>query len=142
MSNSMLIETDAALAEFVSRCHDALAQQTKGRSEPFLALWSHTDDATVMAAVGGYHIGFANVSQVLSEASKSQSFDTFEAETIAAGVHGDFGYTVEIERMTREDEGATQELAVRATQVYRRSDGEWRVLHRHGDILTPVAVKW
>jgi ketosteroid isomerase-like protein len=94
-----------------------------------------------MAAVGGYQVGFENVSNVLREASKSQSFDTWAAETLASGVEGDFAYTVEIERYTRH-EGETQELAVRATQVYRRSDGDWRVLHRHGDVLSPASVKW
>lgn len=142
MSSSSLPTTDTAFVEFMRRCHDALAEQTKGHSEPFLALWSHTDDATVMAAVGGYHTGFENVSRLLSEVSKSLSFDTWEVETIAARVDGDFAYTVEVERMTRQIEGKTEEMAIRATQVYRQSGGAWRVLHRHGDVLGPVAVKW
>lgn len=142
MTTSSPTTTDAAFTEFMNRCHDALAQQTKGHSEPFLALWSHTHDATVMAAVGGYHIGFDNVSNLLSEVSKSLSFDTWEVETVASHVDGDFAYTVEVERMTRSVEGKTEEMAVRATQVYRRSDGEWQVLHRHGDVLSPIAVKW
>jgi ketosteroid isomerase-like protein len=25
-----------------------------------------------------------------------------------------------------------------ATQIYRREDGEWRIVHRHGDILSPI----
>jgi ketosteroid isomerase-like protein len=37
-----------------------------------------------------------------------------------------------------EDKGMT----LRATQVYRRESGEWKVIHRHGDVLTPVEVKW
>jgi ketosteroid isomerase-like protein len=134
--------TDPTFDDFVHRCHDALAQQTKGNSEPYLALWSHTDDATVMAAVGGYQVGFENVSNVLRAASQSQHFDTWAAETLATGIEGDFAYTVEIERYTRQADGATQELAVRATQIYRRSGGDWRVLHRHGDVLSPVSVKW
>ena len=142
MTTSSLPMIDSAFAEFMTRCHAALAQQTKGHSEPFLALWSHSEDASIMAAVGGYHTGFQNISKLLSEVSRSLSFDTWEAETIAARIDGDFAYTVEVERMTRRVEGKTEEMAVRATQVYRRFDGEWRVLHRHGDVLTPVAVKW
>lgn len=134
--------TDASFAQFVDRCHEALAQQTKGHPEPFLALWSHTEDATVMAAVGGYQTGFENVRTLLSEASKSQNFETYTAENIATLVDGDFAFTAEIERMTRTVGDNTEELAVRATQIYRRINGDWRVLHRHGDVLTPVAVKW
>ena len=142
MTTANTVTTDAAFAEFMNRCHDALAQQTKGHSAPFLDLWSHSEDATVMAAVGGYHSGFDNVSKLLSEVSKSLNFDTWDAETITTHVAGEFAFTVEVERMTRQVEGKTEEMAIRATQVYRRENGQWRVLHRHGDMLSPVAVKW
>jgi ketosteroid isomerase-like protein len=142
VTSAGLTATDSTFADFMIRCHEALAQQTQGHSAPFLELWSHTEEATVMAAVGGYHVGFENVSKLLSDVSKTLDFDTWGVETIATQVAGDFAYTVEVERMTRRVEGKVEEMAVRATQVYRRSDDGWRVLHRHGDLLGPVAVKW
>jgi ketosteroid isomerase-like protein len=33
-------------------------------------------------------------------------------------------------------------MTLRATQVYRREGGEWKIVHRHGEVLTPVEVKW
>jgi hypothetical protein len=41
-------------------------------------------------------------------------------------------------REIREDKGMT----LWATQIYRREDGQWRVIHRHGDILTPIEARW
>jgi ketosteroid isomerase-like protein len=41
------------------------------------------------------------------------------------------------EHAVDEDESMT----LRATQIYRREDGEWRVVHRHGDVLTPFEAK-
>jgi ketosteroid isomerase-like protein len=34
-------------------------------------------------------------------------------------------------------DGATKPWTVRVTHVYRREDGDWRIVHRHGD-LAPV----
>ena len=33
-------------------------------------------------------------------------------------------------------------MTLRATQVYRCEEGEWKIIHRHGDVLTPVEVTW
>ena len=39
-------------------------------------------------------------------------------------------------------DGEDKEMTLRATQVYRREEGEWKIIHRHGDVLTPVEVTW
>lgn len=132
----------AELEEFVARCHDALTQQSQGRPEPFLELWSHEDDVTVMAAVGGYQIGFEQVAKLLRWASKAQSFESWSSENIVTAVVSDLGYSVELEHYAQQVQGEDNGMTLRATQIYRRENGEWRVIHRHGDVLTPVEVKW
>lgn len=133
---------EAELEEFISRCHEALSHQSQGRPEPFLKLWSHADDVTIMAAIGGYHVGFEQVSSLLSAASKTQSFDTWSAENIVTTVEGDLAFSVELERYGRRVDGDEEEMTLRATQIYRREEGGWKVIHRHGDVLTPVEAKW
>jgi hypothetical protein len=71
---------------FIDRCHEALTQQSRGYSEPLLELWSRADDVTVMAAIGSYHVGFDAVSDLLSTASKTQSFDSWSAENLVTYV--------------------------------------------------------
>jgi ketosteroid isomerase-like protein len=57
-----------------------------------------------------------------------------ELEVIAAGVSGDLAYVVGYERsLASLDGGPVQPSVVRATHVYRREDGEWKIVHRHGD---------
>ena len=95
-----------------------------------------------MAAVGGYEVGFERVSALLTWASKAQHFDGWSAQTLATSVSGDLGFSVELETYVQHTDGDTNEMTLRTTQVYRLEDDEWRIIHRHGDILTPVEVKW
>jgi hypothetical protein len=43
---------DAEAAAFIERCHDALRQHTGGNPRPYLELWSHADDVSLMGGVG------------------------------------------------------------------------------------------
>ena len=54
----------------------------------------------------------------------------------------DLALTVELEHYGHRVDGEDKEMTLRATQVYRREGGEWKIVHRHGDVLTPVEVKW
>jgi ketosteroid isomerase-like protein len=133
---------EATVEELISRCHEALRHQSQGRPEPFLELWSHADDVTIMAAIGGYHVGFEQVSGLLTAASKTQSFDTWSAENLVTTVGGGLAVSVELERYARTVDGTEEVMTLRATQIYRHEDGAWKVIHRHGDVLAPVAAKW
>ena len=131
-----------ALEEFIARCHEALTHQSRGRPEPFLELWSRADDVSIMAAIGGSHVSFGQVSDLLTAASKTQSFDTWDAENLVTTIDGDLAFSVELERYGRTVDGEREEMTLRATQIYRREDGVWKIVHRHGDVLTPVEAKW
>lgn len=59
-------------------------------------------------------------------------------ETIAKYVTADLGYVVQIER-AKAKIGAREEItpyAVRATNIFRREDGVWKMVHRHADPIT------
>jgi ketosteroid isomerase-like protein len=132
----------AELEEFITRCHEALRHQSQGHPEPFLALWSHGDDVSIMAAIGGYQSGYEQVSALLTSASKTQNFDSWSAENVATIVGEDLACSVELERYGKHADGADQGMTLRATQVYRREGDGWKIIHRHGDVLTPIAAKW
>ncbi|MDQ4213867.1 nuclear transport factor 2 family protein [Microbacterium sp. ASV81] len=54
-------------------------------------------------------------------------------ELLVADVRGDFAYTVHRELTSVGVDGTPREYALRVTQVYRREDGAWKVVHRHAD---------
>ena len=131
-------DTDAA--EFIERCHDALRQHTAGDPQPFLALWSRAGDVSLMGGVGGHQVGIANVTELLTAAARTLNYETWSAENLATGFVDTLGFTVELERLTRHVDGELEEMGLRATSIYRREDGEWRVIHRHGDGLMTVEI--
>ncbi len=131
---------DAEAAGFLERCHDALRLHTGGNPRPFLALWSHAGDVSLMGGVGGHQVGFDEVSELLTAAANTLNYETWSADTLAASFGDRLGFTVELERLTRQIAGETEEMRLRATSIYRREDGEWRVIHRHGDSLMTVEI--
>ncbi|HTU37121.1 MAG TPA: nuclear transport factor 2 family protein [Acidimicrobiales bacterium] len=130
------------LRDFVDRCHAAITQQSQGHPEPFLELWSHADDVTIMAAIGGYQVGFEAVCDLLTAASKTQQFDGWRAENLATVLDDGLAFTVELEYYSHTVDGEDKGMTLRATQIYRQEDGDWRVIHRHGDVLTPIEARW
>jgi hypothetical protein len=42
-------------------------------------------------------------------------------------------YTVGFEHLAGTVDGEPRTYTLRATQIYRREGGDWRVVHRHGD---------
>jgi ketosteroid isomerase-like protein len=100
------------------------------------ALWSHNEPVSVLGAWRN-----ADGQQELNElfSSLGRSFwdcTSFEFELLAHDVIGDMAYTAGYEHTSASVDGQPRTYTLRATQVYRREQGEWRVAHRHGDTVT------
>jgi ketosteroid isomerase-like protein len=126
---------DSDWDRFVSGCQQALGDLVEGRPEPFKALWSHADDVVIMGAFGGYERGWEQVSARLDWASKGIKATDRAAENVVTVVGKDLAYTIDLEHMTRYAGDRPQPRILRCTQVYRRENGEWKVVLRHADEL-------
>jgi len=132
-------ELDDFLAETLPRQIKAEEALHKGDPEPRLAMWSTKDPVTVFGALGVCKSGTDEVTQAFRWVASQFSHNTsWSFELVAAGVSGDLAYTVGYERHTTSLSGGPVELhTLRVTHVYRREDGEWKIVHRHGD-TTPI----
>jgi ketosteroid isomerase-like protein len=54
-------------------------------------------------------------------------------ELLAHDVVDDMAFTAGLEHTSVSVDGQPRSYTLRATQVYRREGGEWRVAHRHAD---------
>jgi ketosteroid isomerase-like protein len=62
-----------------------------------------------------------------------ERLEHYDLELVAAGASGDLAYTVGYEHKTFVVDGEATSYTLRVTHVYRREDGRWRIVHRHGD---------
>jgi ketosteroid isomerase-like protein len=130
----MATETERFLHEMLPRQRAAEQALHNGDAEPRLALWSRTDPVTVFGAKMSSS-GWPDLEQMFRKVASWFSDSTeYEFEVIAAGASGDLAYTVGYERNRVKVDGQPRTYTLRVTHVYRREDGQWRIVHRHGDV--------
>ena len=128
-------DQDDFIAWAKSRLRDAEIALHNGDVAPRRAIWSRNDPVTVLGAWKSA-TGQREVSDLFDQVEATFSNCTsYSYEIIAADVIGDMAYTVGYEHTQASIEGEPRTYSLRATQVYRREDGEWKVAHRHADTV-------
>jgi len=137
----MNTEAEDFLATTMPRFDEAELALHNGDAGPRIAMWSHNDPLTVFGAARNA-IGWAEVGPLFERLGSSFSKGSYQNEIIAAGASGDLAYIVALEHTTTSVNGApAQPYVLRATTVFRREDGEWKVVHRHADPASQTAIE-
>jgi ketosteroid isomerase-like protein len=99
------------------------------------ALWSRNEPVSVLGAWRNAH-GQNELDELFSSLARSFSDCTsYVFELQAYDVVDDMAYTAGLEHTSASVDGQPRSYTLRATQVYRREGGEWKVAHRHGDTV-------
>ncbi|WP_426244925.1 nuclear transport factor 2 family protein [Nocardioides sp. LHG3406-4] len=99
-------------------------------------LWSRNEPVSVLGAWRNAH-GLREVDELFSALGETFSGCTSYAfELQESDVVGDLAYTAGLEHVSATVDGQQRTFILRATQVYRREAGDWRVVHRHADTLS------
>jgi ketosteroid isomerase-like protein len=106
-----------------------------GDAGPRIQMWSTQDPVTLMGAETPCRSGWDEVSPVFHWLeSRFSDLTDYEFEFVAGGVSGDLAYTVGFEHISVSVNGTpVPPIVIRVTHIYRREDGEWKIIHRHGD---------
>jgi ketosteroid isomerase-like protein len=129
----MTSETEQFLAEMLPKQRAAEQAMHNGEAAPRLTLWSRNDPVTLYGARLSAS-GWADIEPAFrAVASWFSDSKEYEFEVIAADASGDLAYTVGYEHNQVKVNGEPRTYTLRVTHVYRREDGQWRIVHRHGD---------
>jgi len=122
-----------------SSLRDAEIAMHNGDAAPRRAIWSRHDPVSVLGAWKSA-TGQKELTDLFGQLEGTFSNCTsYSYEIVAADVIGDMAYTVGYEHTQASVNGEPRKYSLRATQVYRREDGEWRVAHRHADTVPDAA---
>jgi ketosteroid isomerase-like protein len=132
------------LEDFVRQCEEAWQVFVTGDPGPAIRLFSRRDDVTLANPWGPAVTGWADVRKTLEAAAARFRHGHLTAfDMLTTFVSDDLACYHEIERGEAVLGGRSEleSLALRVTSIYRREDGQWRIVLRHADpIVAPRAA--
>jgi ketosteroid isomerase-like protein len=133
-----MTERDDFQAKTLPQMMEAETALHEGDAGPRIAMWSHHDPVTLFGAIVSKS-GWAELEPFFRWLAAQFSNTTgYAFDLVACDVSGDLAYTVGYERYSGSlSGGAVQEVVLRVTHIFRREQGEWKVVHRHGDNAGP-----
>jgi ketosteroid isomerase-like protein len=127
------------LDQVLEQWHLAQNAFVKGNPELVKQMWSHAEDVSVANPYGPPVRGWDKVTEVVEHAaSLRRDGKATGYEVVAKYVTGELAYVVQIER-AESKVGDGEEITpyvLRATNIFRPEDGEWKLVHRHADPIT------
>jgi ketosteroid isomerase-like protein len=138
MNSDSQTPVDPSVSEAIARLHAAMAKVAMGDASGIKALCSHTADATSFYGWGGYEKGWEGVSRRWDWACEQFKGGSVSYENVSIVVTRDMFFTTDIETYTNQRMAGVETAtgwSNRVTHIFRRENGEWRLVHRHGNRL-------
>ena len=127
------------LGQYIEQYHRALDAFVQGNPEPVKRLFSRGDDVTLANPLGPPVRGWSQVAEAIDRAaSQVREGESVLFEIISEYATEDLAYNLELEKVRVKTVGTDEfgDISLRVTTIYRREDGEWKIVHRHADPIT------
>jgi ketosteroid isomerase-like protein len=122
----------AAVAQF----YTALNAMFNGDLAPMDAIWSHADDVTYMGPAGGYRVGWDQVRADWQQQAAQKLGGTVKPEAARITMSKDLAVVHNYEKGENTNaEGNPAMVSIRATNVFRKEGGKWKMIGHHTDLL-------
>jgi len=134
-----------AFTQFLHSREAASLDYVRGQPEAFLALAAEHGKASFFPPGGGHVRGAVAVkerqgkdAEAFGEATESSRFEIFHSAADA-----EVGYWTGLQHAKVQMKGKRELLSMtlRVTEVFRKEAGEWKIVHRHADMLAEPQAK-
>jgi ketosteroid isomerase-like protein len=114
--------------------YGALNHMLKGDATPMASVWSHGSGVDSMHPIGGRDIGWEKVDDSFKQVAKLASGGEVRLSEQRIEVDGNMAYEVGIEKGQATFAGQKVAIEHRVTNVYRKENGNWKMVHHHTDV--------
>lgn len=128
-------QDEQAVRQATDEFYAALNTMFEGNVEPMKAVWSHADDVTYMGPDGKFTVGWDQVSKDWDRQAAMKLGGTIQAEGTHATVGQDLATVECYEVGENVINGKPQKVSLRATNVFRKENGQWQMIGHHTDLL-------
>lgn len=129
-------DDEKAVREAAAQFYAALNVMFTGDVGPMKAVWSHADDVTYMGPGGGFQVGWDQVRANWEAQAAMKLGGEVQPEDMKITVGHDLAITQNYEKGENTNvAGEPQEVSIRATNVFRKEDGKWKMIGHHTDLL-------
>ena len=130
--------TEDEVREASDRFYAALLSMLNGDAAPMADVWAHDAGVSTMHPLGGREVGWDAVRGSWEGAAQAFHGGGIEVSDLEVSVLGDVAYTTGIEHVDATLGGKSLHFDIRATNIFRREDGEWKIVHHHTDLDPPL----
>lgn len=128
--------------KFLKLRRAAATDYTNGKADAVVTLSADSGPASFFGPDGSVVEGAAAVRKSYSDgASYFNEGGATELDIRDQGASGDIGFWSGFQRarVLLKDKDKPVDMVLRITEIFRRQDGEWRMVHRHASMAKPGA---
>jgi len=130
--------TKDEIRQVTERYYNTFNQAVNGDPGAFLEFWSRGPDVVLMTAGGDTAVGWDAVRENIEDIPAAFS-GHFTYRDLTISVMDDFAYTACVEQAEFSAAGEVRSADHRATHLFHREAGEWKVVLRHADVNPALA---
>jgi ketosteroid isomerase-like protein len=104
------------------------------------AIWSHRKDVTYMGPGGGFRVGWDAVCKDLASQAAMKLRGSVKPSQVKITAGSDLATVSNMEEGANVVRGKKSVVSLRATSIYRKENGHWKMIGHHTDLI-PVMEK-
>ncbi len=116
-----------------STFYNSLSRMAAGDVAPMAEAWAQTDDVSALHPIGGRYLGYDAVIASFSKVAEIAGGGQIRIEDQMLLLTDELAVETGVETGTLVIAGRTADIHHRVTNVYRRSNGQWKLVHHHTD---------
>jgi ketosteroid isomerase-like protein len=125
-----------AVEQAAAQFYKSLNVLFTGDATPMLQVWSHADDVTYMGPAGGFQVGWDQVRGAWESQAALKLGGNIEANGTHVTVSGNLACVQCYEVGDNLNaEGGAEKVSIRATNLFRKENGAWKMIGHHTDLL-------